>query len=393
MTQVSTDRAAEAIAAAERLAPIFASTAGAHDADSSFPFENFDLLQDAGLLKLTIPVEQGGDGLGIETLCRVTQAIATGDPSTALVLQQHLLQHAGIARLGRWPEAVYQRVVRDSVETGAIINAARVEPELGTPARGGLPATVARRTPDGWSITGRKTYTTGAPVLRYAIVWAKTDEDPIRLGTFVVPLQNEGVSIERTWNHLGMRATGSDDLVMTDVSIPDEYGVDIRTQEEWRAGDNLSGPQGSVSMAALYNGVAIAARDWLLKYLNERVPTNLGAPLASLPRFQLAVGEIESLLYTNERLIFGLAHDLETGVRAVRPSEAGMVKMIVTDNVIKVTQLALELTGNPGLSRENALERHYRNALCGRVHTPQTDMVTSGAGKAALEAAAKALGT
>jgi alkylation response protein AidB-like acyl-CoA dehydrogenase len=46
--------------------------------------------------------------------------------------------------------------------------------------------------------------------------------------------------------------------------------------------------------------------------------------------------------------------------------------------------LALELTGNPGLSRENELERHYRDALCGRVHTPQSDMVTGAAGKAAL---------
>jgi alkylation response protein AidB-like acyl-CoA dehydrogenase len=61
-----------------------------------------------------------------------------------------------------------------------------------------------------------------------------------------------------------------------------------------------------------------------------------------------------------------------------------MVKMLVTDNVIKATQLALELTGNPGLSRANDLERHYRDALCGRVHTPQSDMVTGGAGRAAL---------
>ncbi|MGE3985320.1 MAG: acyl-CoA dehydrogenase family protein [Dehalococcoidia bacterium] len=374
----------EAVEAATRLGEVFARRAAEHDADSSFPFENFEMLHEAGILAMTVPVERGGSGLGIETLCRVTQAISTGEPSTALVMQQHLLQQAGLARLGRWPAEVYDEVVRATVEEGAVINAARVEPELGTPARGGLPATTARKTANGWSISGRKTYTTGAPILRYAIVWAKTDENPVRLGNFLVPLKAEGVSIDRTWNHLGMRATGSDDLVMDNVEIPEKYGVDVRSQEEWRAGDNISGPQGSISMAALYNGVAVAARNWLVRYLNDRVPTNLGASLATLPRFQAAVGEIESLLYTNNRLIFTLAHDFATNARTVPTSEAGMVKMIVTDNVIKATQLALELTGNPGLSRENELERHYRDALCGRVHTPQTDMVTGAAGRSAL---------
>jgi alkylation response protein AidB-like acyl-CoA dehydrogenase len=382
MTKVLTSD--QAVEAATRLAEVFAKRAAEHDAEGSFPFENFAMLHDAGLLAMTVPVERGGSGLGIETLCRVTQAIAAGEPSTALVMQQHLLQQAGLARLGRWPAAVYDEVVRATVEEGAVINAARVEPELGTPARGGLPATTAHRTATGWQVSGRKTYTTGAPILRWAIVWAKTAEEPVRVGNFLVPLAAPGVSIERTWDHLGMRATGSDDLVMDDVEIPESYGVDVRSPEGWRAGDNISGPQGAVSMAAIYTGVALAARNWLVRYLNDRVPTNLGASLATLPRFQAAVGEIESLLYTNNRLIFTLAHDFETSARSVASSEAGMVKMLVTDNVIRATQLALELTGNPGLSRNNDLERHYRDALCGRVHSPQSDTVTANAGKAAL---------
>jgi len=48
---------------------------------------------------------------------------------------------------------------------------------------------------------------------------------------------------------------------------------------------------------------------------------------------------------------------------------------------------AIATTGNPGLSRHNPLQRHYRDVLCGRVHTPQSDMVLMGAGKAAFAAA------
>jgi alkylation response protein AidB-like acyl-CoA dehydrogenase len=47
---------------------------------------------------------------------------------------------------------------------------------------------------------------------------------------------------------------------------------------------------------------------------------------------------------------------------------------------------AIAASGNPGLSRHNALQRHYRDALCGRIHTPQGDVVLTAAGKAAFAA-------
>ena len=48
---------------------------------------------------------------------------------------------------------------------------------------------------------------------------------------------------------------------------------------------------------------------------------------------------------------------------------------------MQVTEIALSLTGNPGLSAHNPLQRHYRDALCSRVHTPQSDLVLTGLGK------------
>jgi len=48
-------------------------------------------------------------------------------------------------------------------------------------------------------------------------------------------------------------------------------------------------------------------------------------------------------------------------------------------------QIGLELTGNPGLSRHNPLERHYRDVLCSRIHSPQDDTILTGAGRAGLD--------
>ena len=67
----------------------------------------------------------------------ILHALGRGDPSVALITAMTLLQHAAQARQETWPAALYAEVVAESVSRPVLINALRVEPELGTPARGG----------------------------------------------------------------------------------------------------------------------------------------------------------------------------------------------------------------------------------------------------------------
>ncbi|MFX3092814.1 acyl-CoA dehydrogenase family protein, partial [Klebsiella pneumoniae] len=117
-----------------------------------------------------------------------------------------------------------------------------------------------------------------------------------------------------------------------------------------------------------------AAHDWLVGWRGGRVPAGLGHPLSRLPRVQEKVGQIAGLLLVNRSLLEQAA--------ALRFSaiEANLAKVTITDNAIQAVNIALELTGNHGLSRQNPLERHYRNVLCGRVHTPQSDSAWLAAG-------------
>ena len=121
--------------------------------------------------------------------------------------------------------------------------------------------------------------------------------------------------------------------------------------------------------------------------MNQRAPSGLGAPLASLPRVQENVGEIEALLRTNRVLIDDAARAVDAG-QASGTVDSGLVKTTVTGNAIRVVELALQLTGNHGLTRHNPLERHLRDVLCSRIHTPQNDAVLVAAGRRALQAAA-----
>ncbi|WP_128927188.1 acyl-CoA dehydrogenase family protein [Bradyrhizobium guangxiense] len=387
VTPVAEGRAAhhepDYVARAEALAEAFAARAAEHDRAGSFPFENFRELSTAGLLSLTVPAAHGGAGAGAQYAARVLGILGKADPSTALVLAMHYINHLVMARSPSWPARLSRKLARESVEGLALINALRVEPELGSPARGGLPATIARRTETGWRLSGHKVYSTGSPILKWYLVWARTDEVEPRVGQFLVPAGLPGTRIVETWDHHGLRASGSHDVIFEDVVIPLGSEIDLRKPADWRGPDATQATAHTVFVAAIYDGIARAARDWLITFLKQRVPASLGAPLATLSRAQEILGAIEARLAVNARLITSFAGDFDDGVE-LSGTESNIIKLTVTNNAVAVVEDALSLTGNHGLSRINPLERHYRDVLCGRVHTPQDDSTRIGLGRAAL---------
>ncbi len=352
------------------------------DRAGAFPAESLAALHAGGLLNLTARRQDGGAEAGLARVTGLVRQAGRHCASTGLILAMQLV-HLRTAAQSDWPEHIRAMIGQGATDAGALINALRVEPALGTPARGGLPDTVARRVGDGWSVTGRKIYSTGAPGLRWMLVFARTDEDTPRTGLFLVPANSPGVRIEESWDQLGLRGSGSHDVVFEAVAIPSDHAVDLRAPGGWARRDEAGAAWTMLSVAALYTGVAEAARDWIAGFLRDRVPANLGAPLATLPRMQEAVGRIEALLLTNRRLVAAAAVEVDAG-RSPSAAESGLIKTIAAENAIEAVQAAMPLAGNHGLSRANPLERHLRDVLCARIHTPQPDAAWTAAGKLAL---------
>ncbi|MCW2643505.1 MAG: Acyl-CoA dehydrogenase type 2 protein [Dactylosporangium sp.] len=365
------------------LVAALARDAAGHDRDGSFPADGVAGAHTAGLLTLTVARRFGGPGGGLADTVHVLRELGRGDPSVALVTAMTLLTHAGQARSGSWPERIYREVLAEAASGPVLINALRVEPELGTPTRGGLPATTARRTADGWSLTGRKIYSTGAVALRWMLVWARTDEDPVRVGAFVVRADSPGITIEPTWDHLGLRASRSDDVRFDGTPVAADATVGLAVPGQSTMDPTLQIGWGSLAIAALYLGVAQAARDWLTGYLHQRIPTALGASLATLPRFQAAVGEIEAQIQGADELLTSLAARIDHDEPAAL-ARAGVAKLLVTRAAISAVEQAVALVGNPGLTRTNPLQRHLRDVLCSRIHTPQDDAILSATGRSTL---------
>lgn len=367
-------------AALARVRTDLAKTAEEYDRAGSFPWSGIQVLHDAGLLRLGIGPAYGGEVLTATDGVRVFEALGEGDPSVALIAAMTVFQHAHQAQAPWWPEDLYQQIVTASLHRPVLLNAVRAEPEWGAPARGGLPATKIRRSGEGWVINGRKGFATGSEGLDYHLVWVATEEDDPLLAHAIVPADSPGIEIIHTWDHLGMRATSTNDVVYTDVEIPLANFRGTRASQT--APTAFSGSTG-LAISALYVGVARAAQAFFLQFAHDRVPTSLGRPIATTERIQSVAGEIEAQLIGAEEVLFGLAARFDTGDPAA-PARAAVAKLLTSRAAISSVQIAVAALGNPALTRSNPLERHQRDVLGARPHPPQDDAALLIAGRAAL---------
>ncbi|NQX62864.1 acyl-CoA dehydrogenase family protein [Paenibacillus qinlingensis] len=361
---------------AEGLASLFAKRAALHDQEGSFPFENFADLREAGYLKLTVPQEFGGNGISLYELVMLQERLAYGDGSTALAVGWHIGQVLHLGTTRKWPEAIFADLCRSVVSDGTMINTFASEAASGSPSRGGKPETTALPTADGWLITGRKTFSTLSPILdRFVVSAFIPDED----GTadFLVH-RTDQVTIVETWDTLGMRATGSHDVVL------DRVFVDKTMRLSGKGVDDGGG--WLLHIPACYLGIALAARDYALEFAHTYRPNHMIEPISSLPSVQHAIGEMEIELRTARALLYATADrwDQEKVNRPALKPELGLAKYVASNNAIKVVDLAMRIVGAASLSRKLPLERYYRDVRAGLHNPPMDSTVLHNLASAAL---------
>lgn len=382
-----TERQARFVALAAALAETIAPRAAANDRENRFPFADFADLGAAGYLGLTVPEADGGMGANLGEFVRAQERLAQGSGATALGSTMSLATIGREAQFHAWPAEIRRRVFAAAAREGATVNSLATEPELGSPSRGGRPQTVARQVEGGWLVSGRKTWSTLSPVLTFFLVFAAVAGSE-ETGDFLVRRGAAGLSIVETWDSLGMRATGSHDVLLEDVFVP-EADV-VRVGGLRRGADPGSTDHrawGSLAVSATYLGVAEAARNVAVRYATERVPSALGAPIATLPTVQAKVGEVDIALLTARTLVWAAADEWDLS-RAARPGFAGRVaaaKMTATNSAVAVVDKAMRIVGGASLSKELPLERYYRDVRAGLHNPPMDDMTLALVGKAAFE--------
>lgn len=360
----------------------FRERASEHDQENTFPFKNIEDLKSINYPALTLGKEYGGLGISLEEMLRHQQTIAEMDGSTALAIGWHVGITKHLTEHHDWDESVFKNYADDVLATGALINNASSEAATGSPTRGGLPETRARKNDKGWVISGRKIFTTLSPVLDYFVVSARID-DTDEVGQFLVHKDHKGLSIDETWNSVAMRATGSHDLVLENVQLDDKDFLNKLTPGK-------KPPQGwLLHIPAVYQGIATAAFDYALNFANTYAPNTLtSGTIAQFPAVQQKLGEMKLRLIQSDYLLYGVARDWDNADEAGRELLADALaatKVSIVNNALEVVDLAMRLVGAKSLAANNPLQRYYRDVRAGLHNPPMEDMVLINLAKSSLE--------
>ena len=376
MTAVKTQvaPATEVVAA---LAERWATRADEADRAGALPAADVTDLRASGYLQLPLPRERGGSGAPLVNVVQAQWTAAGGSAASALVAAMTVMLVGHARDVGGWADE--RERVFGLVEGGALLNAVASEPALGSPSRGGLPATELRRDGDALTLHGHKTWATGGAHLTHLLVLARDGDRAVQV---LVPNHAAGVRWERTWGDgLSLRASESHDVRFDGVAVLE------RDLLRLRPGPKVRNVWFTLLVAATYLGSAFAARDALVAYARERVPSALGHPIADLPAFRRDLGELQVALHAARATLLAAARAWD---ERREEGDAEIAKLVCVDAANRVTEGALRLAGGAALGSGLALARHFRDARAGFGHPPSADAVYLRQGAALVEDGAAA---
>jgi alkylation response protein AidB-like acyl-CoA dehydrogenase len=367
------------------LAHKFAGRAAHYDQVGTFPLENYDDLRASGYPLLPVPQEYGGWGATLLDAVKAQELLGQADGSTALAVTMHVQVVGAEAAARSWNKVAYEHLCREIVTRRALVNACGTEPELGNPVRGGLPRTIARRNGGNWLVNGRKTFATMSPVLDYYVVPATIPEADHEIGTFLVPRQ-PNVIIEPTWDTMGMRSTGSHDLILTDAHVDNDLLIGQSAPQKV---NNRLNPNAwfILTVSAVYIGIAAAAQRTALEYARQRVPAALGKPIATLESIQRKLGESELALQVARTLLYSAAEDWDRypEKREGMSERLAIAKIVTTNHAIQIVDAATRVVGGTSMNNSSPLSRYYRDVRAGLYHPPNDDSTLPILGQSALQ--------
>ena len=378
------------VSRAASLAERFAERAPRHDREGSFPHENFAELREAGFLRLTVPRSHGGYELPLSQFVHVQEVLAAGDGSTALALNMHLIRFGAERETPSYPREWFDELCRGAVEEGRLVNTAATEEGLGSPAGGGIPETTATPVEGGWMLEGRKTFVTLAPELWYMPVLARIDppgDGAPDVADFMVLRDDPGIRIDETWDALGMRASGSHDLVLEGVRLGEDRFLGYRNRAKPSPRGRAGGVWFALGVAATTTGVAQAARDYAVDFARTRTPTGLRT-IAEFPGVRRRIARIDLLLQRNRALVADAAAAWESGEERGMPASdrVAVAKVDALNNAIEAVDEAMRVVGGVSLQKSRPIERYYRDVRTGLHNPPLEDRALEQLARRALDA-------
>jgi alkylation response protein AidB-like acyl-CoA dehydrogenase len=361
---------------------VLAPAARQNDKEGRFSTEAVDALGRAGFLGLMLPTESGGIGLGPGTFAAVTATLAEADASVAMVYLMHICATAMIAAAR--PGAAVAQTLKEIAAGGHLSTLAFSE--SGSRSHFWTPVSRARRNGAGVRITAKKSWVTSAGCAESYVVSSLAPEGagPLDSTLYLVPAGVHGLSVEGSWDGLGLRANASAPMMLDDCEVPS--GLQLTEDGKgFQAMLDVVLPQFNLGAAAVALGLCRAAVGATAAHLKSARFEHLGQSLGeSLPtlRAQLATMQIDT---------DGLSARIDDLVEHLeQPRDMTMLRVLETkaaagEIAISVTSTAMRVCGGAAFSKRMIIERLFRDAHAGAVMAPTGDVLREFIARAVLE--------
>ena len=344
--------------AVERIAP----RAAEIDRTSEFPEDIRQLLADQDVLGLPFPVEHGGVGGDLLTLCVAIEEIAKACATSSLILMAHGLGSLPLQVAGTLEQQA--RFYPDLASGRTLAAFALTEPGAGSDVA--AVRTRAIRDADAYVINGTKRFITNGSVAGFITVFAVTDPEAKRhrrLSCFAVEVPTPGFRVERLEHKLGIRGSPTAELAFEDVRVPVENRIGAEGDGFSIAMATLDRSRPGVAAQAI--GIAQGALDTAVAYARDRRQFN--QRIGDFQMVAAMLADMDSQIEAARQLLYTACVEIEAGGPDVGRWSA-MCKLIAGDTAMRVTTDAVQVLGGYGYIDEFPVERMMRDAKITQIY-------------------------
>jgi alkylation response protein AidB-like acyl-CoA dehydrogenase len=352
-TMKTADEQQDWVDLARQLAQEFSARATDHDKEGRFVSQNYADLRDYKMFSVSIPTALGGGGARYDEVCQIIRELGKQCGSTGLVYAMH--SHPVAVN-------VLKHMKGDEKATATLNKIAANELIIaGTGANDWLASSGdAVAVEGGYQVNAHKRFVSGGPGADLFVSSAQFDgPDGPEVLHFGIPFKTEGVSIQSNWNTHGMRGTGSNDVILKDVFIPDDAIAARRPVGKWHPMWDTALPIALPMIVACYVGMAETAVELAVSSAKTK------------PHLAHAVGEMN-----NELTVAQLALDDMVRISnnykftpGVATTDAILTRKTLAAHAVKASiELATTIVGGPGFFRSHPLERIVRDMRAIQFH-------------------------
>ena len=325
------------------------------DANEQFPKKLVDKMGSLGLMGMIIPSKYGGAGLDMISFVTAIIELAKADASVAITMAAH-------TSLGSLPLLLYgseeqKKRYLPRLAKGEIIGAfGLTEPDAGSDAGG--TKTKAVLDGDDYIVNGGKIFITNAGEASVLSFTSKIEENnnDLGIGAFIIPTNTKGLEIGNKEKKMGWKASDTRQIFFKNMRIPKNSIMGKPGEGFKKFLKTLV--SGRVSIGALSIGTALGAYERALKYSSQR--ESFGKKINKFQSISFKLADMATKIEASKLLVYHAAWMKDQGLNIVK--EAAMAKLYASETAMSVTGDAIQVLGGNGYTKENQIERFYRDA-------------------------------